>query len=108
MTEERTFDERHDRALTEFERLRRERPRLAEGVWYDFDVRLAQAQQRALGTPAERPRATVVAFVEAVEEALADEHWLEVRPEAVDDESLAAAHAAADAVARRYEEDART
>jgi hypothetical protein len=114
MTDTRTFSfraeadfaERHDHALTQLERLRRERPRLAESVRYDFDVRLAQAQQRGLGTPAERLRATVEAFVEAVEEALADEQWLEVRPGAVDDESLAAAHAAADAVARRYEDDA--
>jgi hypothetical protein len=89
------------------ERLRREHSRLAESVRYDFDVRLAQAQQRGLGTPAERLRATMEAFVEAVEEALADEHWLEVPPGSVDDESLAAAHAAADAVARRYEDDAR-
>jgi hypothetical protein len=101
------FAERHDRALTQLERLRRERPRLAESVRYDFDVRLAQAQQRGLGTQAERLRATVEAFVEAVEEGVADEHWLEVRPAAVDDESLAAARAAADAVARRYEDDAR-
>ena len=101
------FAERHDRALAQLARLRRERPRLAESVRYDFDVRLAQAQQRGLGTSAERLRATVEAFVEAVEEALADEHLLEAPPAAVDDESLAAAHAAADAVARRYEDDTR-
>src|SRR5688500_1366530 len=72
------FAERHDRALAVLDRLRRERPRLADSVRYDFDVRLAQAQQRGLRTPAERLRATVEAFIGAVEEAVADERWLDV------------------------------
>lgn len=95
--------ERHDRALAELERLRRERPRLAESVRYDLDVRLAEAQRRGLTTPGERLRATVQALVEAVESALADEWLLDRRPEPVDDDRLAAARAAADAVAARYE-----
>jgi hypothetical protein len=95
--------ERHDRALAELARLRRERPRLADSVRYDFDVRLAAAQQRGLASPAERLRATVSALVAAVEQALADEPLLDGWPGAGDDETLAAARAAADAAARRYE-----
>lgn len=111
MTATRTFSfraeanlgERHDRALTELERLRRERPRLADSVRYDFDVRLADAQRRGLASPGERLRATVQAFVAAVEAALADEHLLDHWAEPPDDDALAAARAAADAAARRYE-----
>ncbi len=95
--------ERHDRALSELERLRREHPRLADSVRYDFDVRLAAAQQRGLGSSAERMQATVAALVAAVEEAVADEHLLASAPAAADDERLAAARAAADAMALRYE-----
>lgn len=95
--------ERHGRALAELERLRRERPRLADSVRYDFDVRLAVAQRRGLASPAERLRATVSALVMAVEEALADEALIDGEPLAPDDGTLAAARAAADAAARRYE-----
>lgn len=95
--------ERHDRALAELERLRREHPRLADSVRYDFDVRLAAAQERGLASPAERLRATVTALVASVEQALADEPLVGREPPAVDDETLAAARAAADAAARRYE-----
>jgi len=95
--------ERHDRALVELERLRRERPRLADSVRYDFDVRLADAQRRGLASPGERLRATVLAFVAAVEAALADEPLLHARPDSPDDERLAAARAAADAAASRHE-----
>jgi hypothetical protein len=95
--------ERHDRALAELDRLRRERPRLADSVRYDFDVRLADAQRRGLASAGERLRATVHAFVAAVEAALADEHLLDRRPATPDDDTLAAARAAADAVAARYE-----
>jgi hypothetical protein len=97
--------ERHDRALQELERLRRERPRLADSVRYDFDVRLAAAQGRGLATPGERLRATVHAFVAAVEAAIADEHLLDQRPGPPHDDALAAARAAAEAVAARYEEE---
>jgi hypothetical protein len=115
MTASRTFSfraesdlaERHDRALSELERLRHERPRLADSVRYDFDVRLAAAQQRGLATPAERLRATVSALVAAVEQALADEPLLERAPTPPDDESMAAARAAADAAARRHEAEQR-
>ncbi len=100
---ERDLGERHDRALAELERLRRERPRLADSVRYDFDVRLAAAQQRGLASSAERLRATVSALVAAVEEALADEPLLDGGPVPGDDETLAAARAAASAAARRYE-----
>ena len=75
---------------------------------YDFDVRLAQAQERGLGTSAERLRATVESFVAAVEEALADEPLLDATSPAPDDEALAAARAAADAAARRYEDESAT
>ncbi|MGH2947748.1 MAG: hypothetical protein ACRDPC_16105 [Solirubrobacteraceae bacterium] len=76
---------------------------MADSVRYDFDVRLAAAQQLGLTSPADRLRATVSALVAAVEEALADEPLLDGEPTAPDDEMLASAHAAADAVARRYE-----
>lgn len=98
------FAARHERALSELERLRTEQPRLAESVRYDFDVRLLEAQRSGLATPAERVRATVAALVEAVEDALVDEPHLRA-PASVDEEALAAAEAAADAVARRYEDD---
>jgi hypothetical protein len=97
------FGERHDRALAELERLRQERPLLAESVRHDFDVRLADAQRRGLGSPGERLRATVHAFVTAVESAVADEHLLDRKSEPPDDDGLAAARAAADAAASRYE-----
>ncbi len=100
------LSERHDRALAQLERLRHERPRLADSVRYDFDVRLAAAQERGLATPADRLRATVTALVAAVEQALADEPLLDREPPAFDDEALAAARAAADAAARRYEDEA--
>jgi hypothetical protein len=95
--------ERHDRALVELDRLRRERPRLADSVRYDFDVRLAAAQQRGLASAADRFRATVCALVAAVEQALADEPLLDREPPPFDDDALAAARAAAEAVARRFE-----
>lgn len=95
--------ERHDRALAELERLRRERPRLADSVHYDFDVRIAEAQRRGLTSPGERLRATVHALVAAVEAALADEHLMDRTAPAPDDETLAAARAAAEAAAARYE-----
>jgi hypothetical protein len=95
--------ERHDRALAELDRLRRERPRLADSVRYEFDVRLAEAQRHGLSNPGERLRATLHAFVGAVEGALDDEHLFDDRPEPADDEALAAARAAADAAALRYE-----
>ena len=97
--------ERHERALAELGRLRRERPRLADSVHYDFDVRLAAAQRVGLGSAAERLHATVAALVEAVESALADEALVDAPKPAADDESLAAARAAADAAARRYEDE---
>ncbi len=97
------FGERHDRALAELERLRRERPLLAESVRHDFDVRLADAQRRRLASRGERLRATLHAFVAAVESAVADEHLLDRSPEAPDDDELAAARAAADAAASRYD-----
>ncbi len=100
---EANLGERHDRALAELERLRRERPRLADSVSYDFDVRLAEYQRRGLASPGERLRATVHALVAAVEGALEDEHLLDGEPEPPDDEALGAARAAADAAARRYE-----
>jgi hypothetical protein len=83
--------ERHDRALAELDRLRRERPRLAESVRYDFDARLAAAQERGLATSADRLRATVCSLVDAVEQALADESLLDREPPQVDDAELAAA-----------------
>jgi hypothetical protein len=95
--------ERHDRALAELDRLRRERPRLADSVRYDFDARLAAAQERGLASPADRLRATVSALVAAVEQALADEPLLDREQRPLDDDALAAARAAADAVARRFE-----
>jgi hypothetical protein len=98
--------DRHDRALGELDRLRRERPRLADSVRYDFDVRLAEAQRHGLSNPGERLRATVHAFIGAVEAALEDEHLLDAAAERRDDDALAAARAAADAVASRYEADA--
>ena len=102
---EANLGERHDRALAELERLRRERPRLADSVRYDFDVRLADAQERGLTSPADRLRATVTALVCAVEEALADEPLMDREPSALDDDALAAARAAADAAASRYEDE---
>jgi hypothetical protein len=56
MTASRTFSfraegdlaERHDRALADLDRLRRERPRLADSVRYDFDVRLAAGEVEGL------------------------------------------------------------
>jgi hypothetical protein len=95
--------ERHDRALRELERLRRERPLLADSVRYDFDVRLAAAQDRGLASPADRFRATVTALVTAVEHALVDEPLLDRTPPPPDDDTLAAAHAAADSSARQFE-----
>ena len=111
MTGTRTFSfraeadlgKRHDRALAELDRLRRERPRLADSVRYDFDVRLADAQARGLASPADRLRATVTALVAAVEQALTDEPLMDREPPPPDDEALAVARAAADAAARRYE-----
>ena len=97
--------ERHDRALAELERLRRERPRLADSVRYDFDVRLADAQERGLTSPADGLRATVTALVSAVEQALADEPLLDGKRSPPDDDALAAARAAADAAASRYEDE---
>src|SRR3954451_16718969 len=88
--------ERHERALAELDRLRRERPRLADSVRYDFDVRLAAAQERGLSSPADRLRATVVALVDAVEQAVADEPLLDHTPAPLDDDALAAARAAAE------------
>jgi uncharacterized protein YgbK (DUF1537 family) len=95
--------ERHDRALSELERLRRQHPRLADSVGYDVDVRLAGAQQHGLASSAERIQAARVALVVAVEDAVADEHLLEARLLAADDETLAASRAAAEAAARHYE-----
>ena len=97
--------ERHERALAELDRLRRERPRLADSVHYDFDVRLAAAHRAGLASVAERLHATVVALVEAVEDALADEALLDAPRAEIDDEALAAARAAADAAARGYEDE---
>jgi hypothetical protein len=97
--------ERHGRALAELERLRRERPRLADSVRYDFDVRLAVAQRAGLANPAERLHATVAALVEAVEDALADEALFDAPKPQPDDDTLAAARAAANAAARRYEDE---
>ena len=99
--------ERHERALAELERLRRERPRLADSVHYDFDVRLAAAQRAGLANAAERLHATVAALVEAVEDAVGDETLLDAAQPEPSDETLAAARAAADAVARRYEDEHR-
>jgi hypothetical protein len=101
------FAERHERALRELDRLREEQPLLADSIRYDFDVRLLEAQRRGLDTPAQRLHATIAALIEAVEGALPDEPYLGGE-RAVDEESLAGAHAAAEAVARRYESDART
>ncbi|HUN78435.1 MAG TPA: hypothetical protein VMU32_05910 [Solirubrobacteraceae bacterium] len=98
------FAERHERALRELDRLRIERPRLAESIRGDFDVRLLEAQRHGLQTPSQRLHATVAAFVDAVEDALADEPMLDAPP-APDEESLAGARAAAEAVARSYEEE---
>jgi hypothetical protein len=97
--------ERHARALTELERLRREHPRLADSVHYDFDVRLAVAQRAGLANVSERMHATVAALVEAVEDALTDEALFGAPSPQPDDETLAAARAAADAAARRYEDE---
>lgn len=102
---ENDLGERHERALSELDRLRRERPRLAESVRYDFDVRLAEAQARGLSSPADRLRATVTALVAAVEHALADEPLMGHEAPPPDDEALAAARAAAEAAARHYEAD---
>jgi hypothetical protein len=102
---EKDLGERHDRALSELDRLRRERPRLADSVRYDFDVRLAEAQERGLSSPADRLRATVTALVAAVEQALADEPLMDREPPPPDDDALAAARAAAEAAARRYEDE---
>jgi hypothetical protein len=103
----RDFAERHERALGELDRLRMEQPRLAESVHGDFDVRLLEAQRRGLKTPAQRLHATIAAFVEAVEEALADEPLIGAE-RAVSREALASARAAADAAARSYEREAGT
>jgi hypothetical protein len=78
---------------------------LADSVRYDFDLRLARAQDRGLATSSERARATVESFVTAVEEALADEKLLDATRVAPDDETLASAHASAEAAAMRYEDD---
>jgi hypothetical protein len=102
---EQDFAERHERALREVDRLRDEQPLLAESIRYDFDVRLLEAQRRGLNTPAQRLHATVAAFIDAVEDALADEPYV-ARRSAVDRGSLASAEAAAEAIARRYESDA--
>jgi hypothetical protein len=99
--------ERHARALAELDRLRRERPRLADSVHYDFDVRLAAAQRAGLVNAAERLHATVAALVGAIEDALDDEALLDATQPEPSDETLAAARAAADAVARRYEDEHR-
>ena len=85
--------------------MRRERPRLADSVHYDFDVRLAAAQRAGLANAAERLHATVAALVEAVEDAVADEALFDTPKPHPDDETLAAARAAADATARRYEDE---
>jgi hypothetical protein len=98
------FAERHEKALRELDRLRTEQPRLAESIHREFDVRLLEAQRRGLDSPAQRLHATVAALVEAVEEALADEPLVGGKP-VIDATALASAHAAADAVARRYESD---
>ncbi len=103
---EQDFAERHERALRELDRLREEQPRLADSIRYDFDVRLLEAQRRGLDTPAQRLHATVAAFVDAVEDALPDESLIGSAPP-TDDQSLPSARAAAEAVARRYESDAR-
>lgn len=103
---ERDFAERHERALRELDRLREEQPRLADSIRYDFDVRLLEAQRRGLNTPAQRLHATVAAFIDAVEDALPDEPLIASVP-ALDGQSLVSAQAAAEAVARRYESDAR-
>lgn len=97
--------ERHGRALAELDRLRRESPRLADSVHYDFDVRLAAAQRAGLANAAERLHATVTALVEAVEDALTDEPLFDAPKPQPDDETLAAARAAADAAGRRYEDE---
>lgn len=101
---EHDFAERHERALSELDRLRVEQPRLAESIRGDFDVRLLEAQRQGLQTPSQRLHATVAAFVDAVEDALADEAMLDAPP-TFDEKSLAGARAAADAVAGRYEEE---
>ena len=90
--------ERHDRALVELERLRRERPERAESVCHDFDARLAAAQERGLSSSAARLRATLSALVGAVEQALADEQLDQSERSASDDEAQAASQAAADAM----------
>jgi hypothetical protein len=97
--------DRHERALAELDRLRRERPRLADSARHDFDLRLAVAQARGLATPADRLRETVTALVLAVEQAIADEPLLDREPALPDDDALAAARAAADEAARRYEDE---
>jgi hypothetical protein len=99
------FAERHERALTELDRLRDEQPALADSIRYDFDVRLLEAQRRGLDTPAQRLHATIAALIEAVEDVLADERLIGREP-TVDEDALAGARAAAEAVARRYEHDA--
>ena len=100
------FAERHERALRELDRLREEQPRLADSIRYDFDVRLLEAQRRGMQTQAQRLHATVAAFVDAVEDALPDEHLIESAPPTIDEDAAATAHAAAEAVAQRYESDA--
>jgi hypothetical protein len=95
--------DRHDRALAELDRLRRERPPLAASVRYDFDVRLAEAQRHGLTSPGERLRATVQALIGAVEAALDDEQLIDVGDGQPGDDALAAARAAAEASASRYE-----
>jgi hypothetical protein len=102
---DRDFAERHERALKELDRLRVEQPRLADSVHRDFDVRLLEAQRHGLETPAQRIYATIAAFVEAVEEALADEPLIGTE-RMLDEDALAGARAAAAAVARSYEREA--
>jgi hypothetical protein len=99
------FAQRHERALRELHRLRDEQPLLADSIRYEFDVRLLEAQRRGLDTPAQRLHATIAALIEAVEDALADEPLIGSEPE-IDENALAGARAAAEAVARRYEDEA--
>ena len=88
--------QRHNRALVELERLRRESPQLAASVRDDFDARLAAAQDRGLRSSSDGLRATVSALVGAVEQALTDES-VEPEPSGFkNDEALAVAQAAAD------------
>ena len=79
----------------ELDRLRRERPELAEQVRGDFDARLAVAQDGGLRSSSAGLRATVSALVGAVEQALADESVVERDPP---DEDARSSQLAADAV----------